>query len=238
MHKLKGFNNNLKQYALSIILSSLLLGCETPDRSATPMPEKPYTLQHDTKNLTLHFAGHRTKLPEDERIALVSSIKPAGPGKVSVHMTLPEKTSALGKQRLKQIIRTALKAGIKEKQIHRSDQLPSAHANSIQIQLDTYRAIPPKCPNWSTTYGSGYDRGNTSNFGCSTAVNFLLMIEDPIVLFKGEHAGNRDAARDSLAVADHRAGKDRGKWLRVEKADSGGTGSSVAGASGSGGSQQ
>lgn len=237
MHKLKGFNNKLRKYTLSLILTSLLIGCETEDRSATSMPDKPYTLQHDTKNLTLNFAGHRTKLPEDERVTLVSSLKTSGPGKASVHMTIPEKASALGKQRLKQIIRTALKAGIKEKQIHRSDQLPSANANSIQIQLDTYRAIPPNCPNWSTIYGSGYDRGNTSNFGCATAVNFLLMIEDPIVLFKGEQSTNRDAARDSLAIADHRAGKDKGKWLRVEKADNGSSGSSGAGASGSGGSQ-
>lgn len=232
---------NPAQLTSKAILASLaflaLAGCETPNKTIVPTSEKPYELKHDTKTLILNFQKYGNKLPADEQARLVAALKPFGPGKTSIHVTLPGKGSRFGKQRLKHIIRTALQAGIKAKQIHRSDNLPPANGHSIEVILDTYRAIPPLCPNWSSTFGTGYGRGPTSNFGCSTATNFLLMIDDPIVLFKGETASSRDAARDSLAIADHRVGKDKGKWLKVEKSEGGASGSSgSAGSGGSGGS--
>lgn len=227
MSKIRNRSNPIGKVALALLMSFVLEGCEVENKTLIPMPEKPYILQHDTKTLLLEFRGHSTKLSEDERDLLLDSLKSSGPGKVSVHLTIPNKGSHLGKQRLKLIIRTALEAGVKAKQIHRSDKLPPANGNSIQVSLDTYRAIPPLCPNWTSAYGPGYDTGPTSNFGCSTAVNFLLMLEDPIVLFKAEPALSRDATRDSLGIADYRAGKDKGKWLKTDKGDSGsGSGSS------------
>ena len=221
---------------LALLASLVLGGCEVPNTSEVPMPEKPYELHHDTKTLTLHFQKHRSKLAEDERVRLVSALKPFGPGKMSTHITISNKAFGISKQRLKDIIRVALKAGVKAKQIHRSDMLPSVSGSSVDIILDTYRAIPPRCPNWSTAYGRGYDRGTTGNFGCATASNFLLMIEDPVVLFKGEAALSRDGARDSLAIADHRAGKDKGKWLKVDKSDiSTGSSGGAGGSSNAGG---
>lgn len=221
----------IRNSALVLLVSFAFIGCEVPNKSEVPMPEKPYKLQHDSKTLTLHFHKHRSKLPEDEQARLLSALKPFGPGKMSTHMTIPSKGSGISKQRLKSIIRVALKAGVKAKQIHRSDKLPPATGSSVDIILDTYRAIPPRCPNWSSAYGTGYNRGPTSNFGCATASNFLLMIDDPIILFKGEPALSRDSARDVLAIADHRAGKDKGKWLKVDKADT--SSSSSGGSSGS-----
>jgi pilus biogenesis lipoprotein CpaD len=232
MMKLRNCKVILSKMALVLLMSFVLEGCEVENKAVIPMPEKPYVLTHDTKTLILEFRGHSAKLSESEKHILLAALKPSGPGKVSVHLTLPNHGSGLGRLRLKQIVRIALESGVKAKQIHRSDRLRSANSNAIEIVLDTYRAVPPLCPNWSSVYGSGYDRDTTSNFGCATAVNFLLMIDDPIVLFKGEHALSRDAARDSLAIADYRAGKDKGKWLKIDKADS-----SSSSSSGSGGSK-
>jgi len=223
--------------ALTLLASLTLGGCQVQDKKQVPMPEKPYILKHETKTVSLEFQGRSTKLPEDEKAFLLPLLHPSGPGKVSVHVTLPDKAPPFVKKRIKDIIRTVLKAGVKAKQIHKSDTLPPPHGQFITVILDTYRAIPPLCPNWSMTYGPGYDRGTTSNFGCATAANFLLMIDDPIVLFKGESAPSRDAARDALAIADHRAGKDKGKWLKVETTSSSGS-SGPSGLPSSGGSQQ
>lgn len=224
----------------SVLLMSLTLeGCQVEDKAQVPMPEKPYILKHDKKSLVLEFQGRNSKLPENEEALLLSSLKPVGPGKTSVHVTFPNKGARLSKQRIKNMIRTILKAGVKAKQIHKSNELALAHGQSIEVILDTYRAIPPLCPNWSTTYGSSYDRGTTGNFGCATAVNFLLMIDDPIILFKGETALSQDSARDSLAIADYRLGKDKGKWLKVEMGSSSGSSSSSGGSSSpSGGGSQ
>jgi len=215
----------------SIILSVTMMGCEVPDKAAVIAPEKPYELQHDKKGYILNFSHHQSKLSAEEQARLISELKPFGPGKASVHITLPSQGSKFGKQRLKNIIRVALQAGVKPKQIHHSETLLPATGDTIQINLDTYRAIPPTCPNWSSTFGSGYERRKSGNFGCATASNFLLLIDDPIVLFKAEPTLSRDSARDSLAIADHRAGKDKGKWLKVEKSDTGPSGSSGSGSS-------
>lgn len=237
MMKLMDCNSLIGKSVLALLISFTLGGCEVlPDKTEVPMPEKPYQLQHDTKMLSLQFQKHRSKLSEDEQIRLLLALKPFGPGKMSTHITIPSKGSNLSKQRFKDIVRTALQAGVKAKQIHRSDTLPPATGSSVEIILDTYRAIPPRCPNWSTSYGTGYDRGKTSNFGCSTASNFLLMIDDPIILFKGEQALSRDSARDSLAIADHRAGKDKGKWLKIDKSDTASGSSGGSSGSSSGGS--
>lgn len=231
-------NQLIGKITLALLAFLTLEGCEIPNKTQIPMPDKPYELKHDTKPFIIKFQHHSSKLSAEEKTRLLSALKPFGPGKVSTHITIPNKGSRLGKQRLKHFVRTVLEAGIKAKQIHRSNDLPAATDHSIKVVLDTYRAIPPLCPNWSMIYGPGYDRGNTSNFGCSTASNFLLMIDDPIILFKGEPALSQDAARDSLAIADHRAGKDKGKWLKVEKSDNGSSGSSSSsGTPGSGGSQ-
>jgi type IV pilus biogenesis protein CpaD/CtpE len=219
----------ISKVTLALLAFLTLEGCQVPDQQEIPMPDKPYELQHDMRHYSVEFHHKSSQLSFHERARLVAALKPSGPGKVSIHLTIPNNGSGLGKQRLKQIIRTALEAGLKAKQIHRSNDLPPAHGSCIQVQLDTYRAIAPLCPNWSTVYGSSYNRGNTSNFGCATAINFLMMIDDPIILFKGEHALSHDAARDSLAIADHRAGKDKGKWLKVETAGSGSTSSSSLG---------
>lgn len=222
--------------ALTFLVFLTLVGCEVPNKSEAPMPEKPYELQHDSKTLTIHFHKHRNKLSHDEQARLVSALKPYGPGKMSTHITISDKDSGLNKQRFKDIIRTALQAGVKAKQIHRSDKLPPATGSSVEIILDTYRAIPPRCPNWSSAYGTGYSRGQMSNFGCSTASNFLLMIDDPIVLFKGEQGLSRDSSRDSLAISDHRAGKDKGQWLKVDKSSmSSGSSGGSSGSSNAGG---
>lgn len=236
MMKLMDRNQLVGKSALALLISFTLGGCEVPNKTEVPMPEKPYELRHDTKTFSLHFQKHRSKLSENERGRLLSALKPFGPGKMSTHITIPSKGSSLSKQRVKDIVRTALRAGVKAKQIHRSDTLSPATEVSVEIILDTYRAIPPRCPNWSSSYGKSYDRGKTSNFGCSTASNFLLMIDDPIILFKGESALSRDGARDSLAIADHRAGKDKGKWLKIDKSDtsSGSSGGSSGAASGGG----
>ena len=225
MIKLNDRKNLIGKLSLAFLISLTVAGCQVENKNLISMPEKPYILKHDTKMLTFHYKGHANQLSEDEESVLLSPIKPSGPGKVSVHVTIPIKSTGLAKHRIKNIVRTLLVSGVKSKQIHKSNKV-HAKGQTVELIFDTYRAIPPLCPNWSSVYGPSYDRGKTSNFGCSTAVNFLLMIEDPIILFKGEPAISRDAARDSLAIADHRLGKDRQRWLKVDKSESASSGSS------------
>jgi type IV pilus biogenesis protein CpaD/CtpE len=225
-----------KKWFLLMIIA--ITGCETPQKVILPEAEKPYELKHETKRVHLRFVPHQAQLSHEEKtqfIALLYSLKFTDKrAKSSLHATLPHSNTRLGKQRLKSIIRTLLKSGLKPKQIHRNEEIMLPSCNKVAIDLDIYRAIPPLCPDWSTAYGKGYDRSSPRNYGCSTASNFLLMIDDPIILFKGEKPVAHDAARDSLAISDFKAGKDKGKWLRVEKTDGGGSGGGSGGSSGGG----
>jgi pilus biogenesis lipoprotein CpaD len=212
--------------ALGVMMT--LGGCQQPEIIRAQSGPR-YELKHTTKTLELCFPNHRLQ-PDDEADLQSAIAPPGGPGKVSTHVTIPSRGSSPGKHRLKQIVRIVLRAGIKEKQIHRSDALPPAMGKCISILVDTYRAIPPVCPNWKTAYGTSYyDIQPMSDLGCSTASNLILMIDDPILLFKGEKALPRDGAREALAIAEHRLGKDKGKWLKSE------SGSSSSGSSGSSG---
>lgn len=215
---------------IGMTIAWLLSGCETPQRDVQEMPDRPFDLKHEKKLRSLHFSSRSKHLSADEEARLLSAIQVTGPGKCSTHITLPKKGSSSGNQHLKEVIRIALKAGVKAKQIHRTDDLPRASGGDVEVIINTYCAIPPLCPNWQTQYGTGYDRGTTSNFGCSTAHNLLLMIEDPIVLFKGEKATSREAAADCLPISDHRTGRDRGKWLKSGNASSSSSSGSSASA--------
>ena len=102
-------NRMMGRVGLVLLMSLVLEGCQVEDKAQVPMPEKPYILKHDKKSLILDFQGRSSKLPDNEEALLLSSLKPFGPGKASVHITFPNKGSRLSKQRIKNIIRIILK---------------------------------------------------------------------------------------------------------------------------------
>lgn len=197
-----------------------LMGCGSPFVPTPPMEEKKYDLKHDRTVLALNFPRHKAALTIEEQLDLYDHLQTPGPGKTSTHVTMTCKTSGLTGKRVHYLTKYLLSLGIKQKQIHCTSHLDPETATTLDIIIDRYRVTVPRCPDWRMGMGDFQGHRAHSNYGCATLTNYLLMIDDPIILFKGTPAIVHDASREALAVSDFRAGKDKGKELKMEKIDS------------------
>lgn len=158
--------------------------------------EKQFDLQHRTEFLTLHFQDDHMIL-EDQQV-LKTYLLPRGLGKSSVHVSVPEGIQRAMEKRFLSLKDFLSGFGVTESRLHfRKDLKHSRH--SVLIRLDTYQAIPIACFNQA---GIPED-----HFGCATANNLLLMLEDPASLFKGTLVDRVDSAREAVALSKYRKGE-------------------------------
>lgn len=210
----------MQRYQVGLWLTGIctLVGCGSPFIPTPPIEEKKYELKHERHVLTLNFPKNQVALPLDNQLSLVDYVHPAGPGKTSAHITMTCKTGGITGKRLRYLTKYLLSLGVKKKQIHCDTRLDPETSNTFDIVINTYRVIAPRCPDWRMGLGNYQGQRPHSNYGCATLTNFLLMIDDPIVLFKGTPALTHDAARETLVINDFRLGKDKGKELKTLKA--------------------
>ena len=111
------------------------------------------------------------------------------------------------------------------------DGLATAGPAAAGVYVGRYAAVTPSCPDWRKPTASDYTNTQSSNFGCSTALNFAQMLADPGDVLRGQRMGPADGARAAIAVRNYREGKKPGE-------QQGGGGSTAAGgATTSGGAQ-
>ena len=55
----------------------------------------------------------------------------------------------------------------------------------LLVLLDRYVVTPPACPDWSDSPNTPHSNVPGSNFGCATASNFALMVDNPRDLMVG-----------------------------------------------------
>lgn len=65
---------------------------------------------------------------------------------------------------------------------------------SVAVIVGRYIATPPNCPDWRKPANQNFQNSPSSNFGCATATNLALMVEDPADLLRGRPLGPGDAA--------------------------------------------
>lgn len=65
---------------------------------------------------------------------------------------------------------------------------------SVAVIIGRYVATPPNCPDWRKPANQNFQNSPSSNFGCATAANLALMVEDPADLLRGRRLGPGDAA--------------------------------------------
>ena len=70
--------------------------------------------------------------------------------------------------------------------------------NHVLVLVDRYVVTPPPCPNWTKNPISDHDNEPASNFGCATATDLALMIDDPRDLETGR---TLDPATGEPAIA-------------------------------------
>ncbi len=67
-------------------------------------------------------------------------------------------------------------------------------SGSVAVIVGRYIATPPRCPDWRKPSNQNPQNSPASNFGCASAVNLALMVEDPGDLLRGRQLGPGDAA--------------------------------------------
>lgn len=205
----------------SVTVLLILGGCafapeEVGDNSTYTPIEKPFDLQHRTDFLMLHFS--RTDLDPRDHSALKNLLHPGGVGKSSVHVSLPKQVPGTLKNQIKKLKVFLQDEGVTPEQLHSRKDLKGL-GRSVQVRFDTYQAKPKAC----------FDQKGMpmDHFGCATASNLLLMIDDPIILFKGTPADLIDASRDAAVISAYRKGQ--ASSSTTTKTDTSGIKSAVAG---------
>ncbi|MBI1954083.1 MAG: hypothetical protein HYS39_00580, partial [Proteobacteria bacterium] len=195
-------------YTAVFLISSFILilgGCETQKTTYPSLVQKKNQLQHKTILHSVIFQGSQLSLAE--RNALIEKITPKGPGRTSVHITLPDHKTGLDLKRLSTLENLLKRNNIKPKQIHYDEALVGSKHNTMDIQLDMYRVIPAQCPDWSHPGGNADGTIMPSNHGCATERNFALIVDDVAVLFKGQPRDATDAVREAKTIDDYRQGQ-------------------------------
>ena len=64
----------------------------------------------------------------------------------------------------------------------------------VRLKVARYSAEVPGCPNWSDDPARSFTNELSSNFGCATATNLALMVDDPRDLLRGRDLAPADGA--------------------------------------------
>ena len=67
--------------------------------------------------------------------------------------------------------------------------------------------LPYPCPDWSHNAVRNYDNSLHSNYGCATANNMAIQLENPRDLVRGHGTTGPDAGITAGVVEQYRAGK-------------------------------
>jgi type IV pilus biogenesis protein CpaD/CtpE len=214
-----------------LIPALLLVGITGCNPDPVPYPSlntREIDLKHDTKVIEFTFGPGKADLSEEELGDLRRQISTTGLGRASVHATFPARAAGIHRRRIHHIIRSLMDAGLKDKQIHFANHLPRPCRNTLSVVFDTYRAIPPICPNWSKAYGGAENELHYDGYGCSDKHNLVQSVDDPVVFFKSTRPGHYDTVRPALGIQNYQIGKE--KKIKMEST----TTTSSSGSSGGG----
>lgn len=79
--------------------------------------------------------------------------------------------------------------------------------NIALVRVHEWRAEVADCPNWNKPHGTDYKNSLGPNFGCSTAQNLALMVDNPHDLERGRTASHARSDQGVLAQQRYRSGE-------------------------------
>ena len=85
-------------------------------------------------------------------------------------------------------------------------EMSAKERNAINVAVDQYEIILPKCKDWDVMGDKEMPDGETQ-FGCKLERNFAHMIAEPKDIYDAQPTGSSDGARISLAISKYRKGE-------------------------------
>ena len=175
----------------------------------------------------IYFATDQDNLggaEQDRLIAFLQAVRPEVDESIRIEGHADERAGDLynldlAARRIDTVKRFLEDNGINRKHIHASsfgERVPVATGNDedawrqnrrVEIVLERYVVTPPACPDWSRKTGVDYANGPHSNFGCATAANLGLMIDNPRDLVEGRRLGPADGIHQAEGIVRYREGE-------------------------------
>jgi len=150
------------------------------------------------------FAPRSAEIPYNEALRLETFLDQAGLRPDDrVYIASPT-DDALATQRVDRIKALLERRGVGAVPITPPANIEPDH---IVVLADRYVVTPPACPQWSGEAATGHSNVPSSNFGCATANNFALMIENPRDLMTGRRLGPADGEPTIESVERYRTGQ-------------------------------
>ncbi|HUC65543.1 MAG TPA: CpaD family pilus assembly lipoprotein [Stellaceae bacterium] len=215
-------------------LGIALAACSSDEDQLVPMAQ-PKQLKVDYTELKqpVDFVHGSAKLApgEGERLrAFLSSSGVTADDHVYLETASDDRLAA---QRIGSVSRELDQRGIGAKVLPASER--DVGADSLLVKVERYVVTLPNCPDWTKSPYQSHDNQVASNYGCTTATDFGLMVADPRDLVVGRTLGPAEGDPAIAAIERYRAGKPKD----LPGAGSGGGYSPVTiempGSSGSGG---
>ena len=193
-------------YLPPLLAALALAACQAPSMSADDAaPRDPTSSLHVERVRVQYdaaFAAGSSDLPYNEAIRLETFIDQSGLRPNDRAFVASASGDPLAAARLGRLTALLARRGI---DIAPVGPPPSGVApNHVVLMVDRYVVSPPRCPDWSASPATGHANIPNSNYGCATANNFALMIDNPRDLIAGRALGPASAEPSLNSVSRYR----------------------------------
>jgi pilus assembly protein CpaD len=191
-----------------MIVALMLAACAGPQEAAMAPDQPPTPTPHVDRvrvELSTAFAPASTELPPGEATRLETFLDQAEvrPNDIAFVATRPG--DPLAQARIGRIKSLLAMRGVGVQQV--APPSSGVAFDHVVLTVDRYVATAPACPDWSGSPATPHTNTPSSNFGCATATDFALMLDNPRDLVMGRTLAPADSLPAIDAVQRYHAGK-------------------------------
>ncbi len=178
----------LRTSTIGMVALALGVSACTPEVSQWSESQSPkeieVTMVRESVNVAVSADGSGVMPADAERL---SQVVAASEAPELLHVTLFP-VSGLGTKGMSAVTTVLRRNGVLASNISRTTA-PGEGTGDVQVVMDRYVAIAPNCPDWTRANINDNSNAGSSNFGCATANNLMLMVADPRDLVVGRDIG-------------------------------------------------
>lgn len=196
----------IKTLAMMMAIGLMLSGCNQAHKADWQPRFEPPTPQVELAEKYYYVSfpkGHEQAfLSETED--LLRDLQDIRPEQITkIELQAPK---SLARQRVEHVKRIIRAAGLDTAPIEVSEGKNSLHDEAILL-IHEWDAVVADCPDWSKPHGTDYQNSLSANFGCASATNLAMMVDNPHDLEQGRAPGANRAHQGVMSVDRFRAGE-------------------------------
>lgn len=155
--------------------------------------------------------------------AFISDFMASSDGVLLISVAVGAGGELVARERAATLMKHALKRGVRPGELRVRTHQPGAHgvdAGPIVLSYDSYRAIAPRCGDFSQEVAHNFPNIEHRNLGCSIQAAMAAQIANPADLVSPRTRQPSDTARKNLVLQNYRAGEPTPAELSPREDDS------------------